>query len=39
MNVLLKLERKEWQQMVATQGLQKGAFHGSKPDGSRQKRH
>ncbi len=31
MNVLLKLERKEWQQMVAMRGLQKGPFTGPNP--------
>ncbi|EQA60479.1 hypothetical protein LEP1GSC062_0196 [Leptospira alexanderi serovar Manhao 3 str. L 60] len=37
MSVLLKLERKEWQQTGASRRLQKGAW--VKPDGSRQKRH
>ncbi|EMN90493.1 hypothetical protein LEP1GSC108_2827 [Leptospira weilii str. UI 13098] len=38
MSVLLKLERKEWQQTEASRRLQKGGLHGSKPDGSGQKR-
>ncbi|AVQ13198.1 Uncharacterized protein XB16_2895 [Leptospira santarosai] len=39
MNILLKLELKEWHRMVASQELPKGGFHWSKPDGSRQKRY
>ncbi|EKR65429.1 hypothetical protein LEP1GSC036_3423 [Leptospira weilii str. 2006001853] len=38
MSVLLKLERKEWQQTEASRRLQKGGLHGSKNPTDRGKR-